>query len=332
MEKTRYLLGQTQIPLSPIGLGCWQFSKGQGMAGSYWPALSDEDTHAIVKASLDGGISWFDTAEAYGNGASERSLSESLQRLEVSPGSVALATKWMPIFRRAASIGKTIQDRLDALDPFGIDLHQIHNPGSFSSVRSQIREMARLVEEGRVRAIGVSNFSAKAFRKAQSAAREFGISVASNQMQYSLLNRKIEDNGVLHAAKEAGATIIAYSPLAQGLLTGKFHKDPEMIRSRPGPRRFLKRFRPASLEKTRPLVELLRRVAEDKSKDLNQEITPAQVALAWTVQFHEDTIVAIPGASKVEQARLNAGALQISLSDDELAHIDRSSKQVLATL
>jgi aryl-alcohol dehydrogenase-like predicted oxidoreductase len=328
MKKTRYLLGQTDIALSPIGLGCWQFSKGQGLAGGYWPSLSDEDTQAIVQASLEGGVNWFDTAEAYGNGASEASLSNSLQALQVEPGSVVVATKWMPIFRRAASVSKTIGDRVRYLDPYPIDLHQIHNPGSLSGIRAQVERMGAVLQEGRTRAIGVSNFSAKQFRKAQSAAQRMGLGIASNQMPFNLLNRKIEENGTLDAVRESGATLIAYSPLAQGLLTGKFHKDPGLIKQRPGPRRFLKRFRSSSLEKTRPLIDLLQRIAERKG----DQVTAAQVALAWTVQFHGDSIVAIPGASKVSQAQSNAGALHVALTDDELSHIDRTSKQVIATL
>ncbi|MFP4484879.1 MAG: aldo/keto reductase [Spirochaetaceae bacterium] len=328
MKKTRYLLGQTDIALSPIGLGCWQFSKGRGLAGGYWPSLSDEETLAIVRASLDGGINWFDTAEAYGNGESERSLSASLLECEVEPRSVAVATKWMPILRTAQSITRTIDDRLAALEPYHIDLHQIHNPGSISSIPAQIRNMAELLERGLIRAAGVSNFSARQFTKAQATASGMGMSISSNQMPFSLLDRKIEANGVLEAAKGAGATIIAYSPLAQGLLTGKFHQDPDLIKSRPGPRRFLKRFRRSTLEKTRPLIDLLKRVAQKKG----ESVTPAQVALAWTVQFHGDTVVAIPGASRAEQAQHNAAALHVSLSDDELSHIDRTSKQVLSTL
>ncbi len=328
MKKTRYLLGQTEIALSPIGLGCWQFSKGKGIAGGYWPSLSDEETTAIVRAAHGGGINWFDTAEAYGNGESERSLSRSLLEIEIDPRSVVIATEWMPILRTAASVTKTIDDRLASLEPYPIDLHQIHNPGSISSIPAQIRKMAELLERGLIRAIGVSNFSARQFKKAQTTANESGMSIASNQMPYSLLDRKIEENGVLEAAKGAGATIIAYSPLAQGLLTGKFHQDPDLIKGRPGPRRFLKRFRRSTLEKTRPLTDLLKRIAEEKG----QEVTASQVALAWTVQFHGDTVVAIPGASRAEQAQHNAAALQVSLSDDELSHIDRTSKQVLSRL
>ncbi len=328
MKKTRYLLGQTEIALSPIGLGCWQFSKGKGLAGGYWPSLSDEDTVAIIQASLDGGVNWFDTAEAYGNGASEESLSRSLQQLSVEPGSVVVATKWMPIFRTASSLTKTIEDRLKHLDPYPIDLHQIHNPAGLSGIKAQIQRIGELLQAQQLRAIGVSNFSAKQFSKAQKAAQGMGLTVASNQMPFNLLNRKIEENGTLHAVRDSGATIIAYSPLAQGLLTGKFHKDPDLIKNRPGPRRFMKRFRPGSLEKTQVLIDLLESIAESKGTD----VTAAQVALAWTVQFHEDSVVAIPGASSLSQARSNAGALQISLSDEELSKLDRTSKQVIAAL
>ncbi|NBC30896.1 MAG: aldo/keto reductase, partial [Spirochaetes bacterium] len=178
MEKTRYLLGRTNVALSPIGLGCWQFSKGRGLAGRYWPSLSDETTVAIVRTCLNGGINCFDTAEAYGNGASEQSLSMALQAAGVEPGAVVVATKWMPVFRTASSISKTIDDRISSLSPYPIDLHQIHNPGSLSGIPAQIERMAALLQENTVRAIGVSNFSARQFAKAQDAAQRAGVSVA----------------------------------------------------------------------------------------------------------------------------------------------------------
>src|SRR5512138_1893507 len=105
-------LGRTAIEVTPIGLGCWQFSQGRGMAGKFWSVLSNDEVLAIVKAGLDSGIRFFDTAEVYGNGRSEQVLSASLKALGVAPGSVVVATKWFPIMRRASSITRTIEERL----------------------------------------------------------------------------------------------------------------------------------------------------------------------------------------------------------------------------
>src|SRR5262249_19882208 len=152
----------------------------------------------IIAAALDGGITLFDTAEMYGAGHSERRLAGALTHAGIKPGDVAVATKWPPLARRAKSIEHTIGDRLSALDPFPIDLHQIHfGYGGLSSLRAQIQTMARLVEEGKVRSVGVSNFSAKQMEIAHTTLAERGIPLASNQVQINLLRRNIEKNGVL---------------------------------------------------------------------------------------------------------------------------------------
>ncbi len=223
-------LGRTETMVTPIGLGCRQFSQGAGMVGAYWSNLDQEQITTIVERSLIAGVSWFDTAEAYGWGKSEEALSRALQQIGRPPGSVTIATKWFPALRFARNIRKTIEARLAALAPYGVDLYQIHNPLSFSSVSARMREMAELVEHGRVRAVGVSNFSATAMRAAHEELSRHGVSLATNQVRYSLLDRQIETNGVLETAQELGVTIIAYSPLAQGILTGKFHEDPQQIK------------------------------------------------------------------------------------------------------
>ncbi|QRO01104.1 aldo/keto reductase [Archangium violaceum] len=314
-------LGQSEIEISPIGLGCWQFSEGSGLAGGFWEALPADTVQEIIDASLRGGINWFDTAEAYGNGRSERALAAALTRLGKKPGDVVVATKWFPFPRFASHIGKTIGDRLSALSPFPIDLHQIHQPFSLATVTAQANAMADLVQEGKIRTVGVSNFSEKRMRKAHAVLAARGVPLVSNQMQYSLLDRRIESNGVLAAAKELGITIIAYSPLAQGLLSGKFHEDPSLIRSRVGPRKFLPSFRAKGLERSRPLIEELRKVATAHG------VTPSQVALNWLATFHGDTVVVIPGATKRRHAEENVGAMGFNLSQDELGRIDELSRQ-----
>ena len=155
MRKVR--LGRTEIEITPIGLGCWQFSRAHGYVGRYWENLPAERIREIVAVSMAGGINWFDTAEVYGWGRSESALAEALRRNGVEPGEVVVATKWFPFPRTARSIGRTIDDRLKALGGFPIDLHQIHAPASFSGVRGEMKVMARLVREGRIGAVGVSN-------------------------------------------------------------------------------------------------------------------------------------------------------------------------------
>jgi len=312
-------LGQPDIWVSPIGLGCWQFSGGQGLVGRYCPALEASVVRDIVGSSLEAGVNWFDTAEAYGGGASERALAGALRELGRKPGEVAVATKWLPVLRTARSIPRTIDKRLEALGEYPIDLYQIHNPYSVSSLEAQLREMAALHKAGKVRAIGVSNFSAEQMRRAHRQLAGEGIPLASNQIRYNLVRRDIEGNGVLDAALELGVTIIAYSPLAQGVLGGAYHEDPQRIRERQGMRRRLRAFRPEQLAKTMPLIEQLRRIAEA------HEVSPAEVALAWLIRAHGDTVVAIPGASSAEQARRNAAAMRLQLADEELEALTQLS-------
>src|SRR5262245_19314971 len=134
----RRRLGRTGIEISPIGLGCWQFSEGVGFAGKYWPALPQETVDAVVGVSLRAGVDWFDTAEIYGNGRSERALARALQAAGKRNGEVVVATKWFPPFRTAASIGTTIGERLAALSPYAIDLHQVHHWSGMSRVEAEM--------------------------------------------------------------------------------------------------------------------------------------------------------------------------------------------------
>jgi len=311
-------LGRTDIRISPIGLGTWQFSEGQGMHRFSYSVLVTHETNDIVKAALERGINWFDTAEFYGNGRSEHSLSNSLKAAGKADRDVVIATKWWPLLRTARSIRATIGKRLACLEPFGIDLYQIHWPFSFSSIEAQMEVMADLVEAGKIRAVGVSNFSARQMRRAHEALGRRGIPLASNQVRYNLLDRKIETSGVLETAKELGVTIIAYTPLDMGLLTGKFHRDPAMLRSRPFFRKNVIRRR---LKLSLPVLETIEEIAE------NRGVTAAQVALNWTVNYNGDTVVAIPGASRARHAEESAAAMHFTLSAEEMERIDRISRQ-----
>ena len=317
MEKRQ--LGNTGIEITPIGLGCWQFGGSGRMNELVWKPLPQGDVDGIVKTSLEGGISWFDTAEAYGGGHSEAALSNALTNAGKANGDIVVATKWRPMMRRAGNITKTIGDRIRYLSPFDIDLYQVHMPYSISSVKAQMDAMAALVKEGKIRSVGVSNFSVGKMRQAHAALARHGIPLASNQVRFNLSARNKEKEGVLDTAKELDVTIIAYSPLGQGLLTGKFHKNPETVDRLPLMRRFMTR---RMLEKSRNLVRYL----EDVAASYN--CTAAEVALSWVINYMGETIVAIPGASKPEHVRQNVNAMALKLTKDEMEKLDKLSREV----
>jgi aryl-alcohol dehydrogenase-like predicted oxidoreductase len=313
-------LGRSEVEVSPLGLGCWQFSGGKGVVGSFWEALSQDQVNSIVGAALKGGVNWFDTAEAYGGGHSEAALATALHARRVEPDGVVIATKWSPVFRTAKNLLHSIEERLEKLGGFPIDLYQIHSPLSFSTVGTEMAALAKLVRSGKVKTVGVSNYPARMMLRAHRHLARAGIPLVSNQIRYSLLARKAEVNGVMEEAKRLGITIIAYSPLAQGILTGRFHADPALIRTRPGPRRRMAAFQRKGLEKTRPLVEALVEIGEVHGA------TPGQVALNWLMTFHGSTVVVIPGSSRPPQMEENAGAMTFTLDEEELARLDRISR------
>ncbi len=142
-------LGRTDLEVSPIGLGVMQFSGGKGMTGMMFPDIPQKEKNAIIKAALDGGINWFDTAEMYGRGNSEQGLANALKAAEKGDDEVIVATKWFPIFRTAGNIGKTISDRIRYLNGYTIDLYMVHQPWGFSSPEAEMNAMADLVEQGK---------------------------------------------------------------------------------------------------------------------------------------------------------------------------------------
>lgn len=315
-------LGRTGIRFSPIGLGCMQLSgvAGRGLAASMFEQRSQDHADAIVKAAVKAGITWFDTAARYGMGASERALSRGLTAAGVQPGAVTVATKWMTLERTAKDLERSIDERLAALNPFPIDLYQIHFPvGSLSSQRAQLEAMARLSQRGRIGAVGVSNFPAGQLRRAHRILADHGIALASNQVEISLLHRNIEANGVLQAAKELGITLIAWSPLREGILTGKYHADPELLARLPRSRRAVMRLGSRQLHRSATLIDGMVQIAHA------HDASVSQVALAWVIQNYGDTVVAIPGASKPQHATEAAGALQLKLAPEELARLNTLS-------
>lgn len=312
-------LGKTDIEVTPIGLGAMEFAGGNGffkfMLGPVEPETQDE----VVKVALNSGMNLIDTAEIYGFGYSELAVSRALQNAGISPGDVVITTKWFPLLKRAKSLRKSSKKSTGRLAPYPIDLYLVHMPLSVSSIDTQMNEMADLVDAGTIRVVGVSNFSKERMVKAHEALADRGIPLAANQVHFSLVKRGIEFNGILETAKELGVTIMAYTPLGQGVLTGKLHSNPELLDLMPRMRR--NRLR-GNLKKSRPLIDTLESIASEHNA------TVAQITLSWTTTFHGDTVIAIPGATKTYQAEQNAGAMQISLSSEQKETISSLSLEI----
>ncbi|MEP7133850.1 MAG: aldo/keto reductase [Chloroflexota bacterium] len=312
VQVSKRTLGKTNIEVTPIGLGMMEFAGGGGLMGSAFPVIDQEIKNATVKAGLDGGINWFDTAELYGAGVSEATLAAALKAAGKKDEDVVVATKWWPLFRTARNIPRTIDDRLRFLNGYSISNYMVHQPMSFSSPEAEMDEMAKLVKADKIRSVGVSNFNSGKMRRAHRQLQKQGLPLAVNQVRYSLLDRRIEKNGILETAKELGVTIIAYTPLESGLLTGKYHKNPELLAGKSALwRARLQR----GIERSRPLVSALEEVA------VKYNATAAQVALNWVINSQVDSVVTIPGVTKVSQAEESAGAMKFKLTGDEIARL-----------
>jgi aryl-alcohol dehydrogenase-like predicted oxidoreductase len=310
-------LGKTDILVSPVGLGVMQFTGNKGIFRSYFNEIEQERMNNIVQIALDGGVNWFDTAEMYGRGASERALANALKAADAADDQVIVCTKWNPMFRTAKNLPITIKDRIHFLDGYSIDLYMVHQPLGFSSPEAEMDGMADLVEDGKIRSVGVSNFNPNRMKRAHAALQARGLPLTVNQVQYSLFDRRIETNGILETAKELGITIVAWAPLARGLLSGKFHNDPNILENVPfGRRSMLKR----NIEQTRPLVVALSEIA------LRHDVTPAQVALNWLIHVQGESVVVIPGTSKELHATDAVNTMAFKLSEDEMDQLDQLSK------
>ncbi len=312
-------LGRTDLLVTPIGLGVMELAGGGGLLGRIFPVIPQEEKNAIIKAALDGGINWFDTAEMYGGGVSESSLATGLKAAGKTDQDVLIATKWLPIFRTASNMKITVNDRLRFLDGYSVANYMIHQPMSFSSPETEMNVMADLIEAGKIRSAGVSNFNPGRMRRAHAALTKRGFPLAVNQVHYSLLHRNIEKDGTLAMAKELGVTIIAYTPLANGLLSGKYHKNPELVEKMSG---FRKGMIKRNIERTRQLITEMEEIANI------HQATISQVALNWLIHFSGDIVVTIPGATKSYQAQDSAGAMKFVLSADELDRLDRASQDL----
>ncbi len=292
------------VRLSAVGVGCWQFGSSDW---GYGETYGDTVAGQIVERALDLGVNLIDTAEVYARGASEAIVGRALRARR---DEAFVATKLLPVWptsRRTYEHGRLSRLRL-GID--AIDLYQVHAPNPAVPVRSTMAGMRRLLDDGIIRHVGVSNYSAKGWRAAEDA---LGSPVLSNQVQYSLLFRKHEADNLSHA-QQHDRLVIAYSPLAKGLLGGRY--DTGNIPTAPA-RRNDPHYLPENLERATPVIEALRRIAAA------HDATPAQVSLAWLLR--RPNVVVIPGASSVEQLERNVEAADLELADDEDAELTAAS-------
>ncbi len=313
MTSARVQLGQTDMWISSIGLGTWAW--GDRMFWGYGKGYGDEDIREAFEASVSAGVNFIDTAEIYGRGRSETLVGQFIRECDEP---LIIATKCFPYPYRlsARALSRALQKSLQRLGVDSVHLYQMHWPFPPVSIESWMNAMADALEAGLVRAVGVSNYNLEQTQRAVAALAGRGLKLTSNQVSYSLLDRKPETSGLLAYCREQGITLIAYSPLAQGLLTGKYSPESPP----PGLRRL--RFRKKMLERVQPLNELMREIGEGHGGK-----TPAQVALNWVIC---KGAVPIPGAKNARQARQNAGAMGWRLSEEEVAALDAAAERVAA--
>lgn len=303
METNKLLVNNIALPALGIGTWAWGDSLFWGFGSDY----GETEVRQAFEAAIANGASFFDTAEVYGLGKSEQLLGQFLQQ---TTQPVQIATKYFPLPWRFGK--QAVADALTAsLERLGVEqiaLYQVHMPFDFFMGQSTLMEaLAEEVKRGRILSVGVSNYSATQMQQAYDYLARYDVPLAVNQVRYSLLARQIEQNGVLDKARELGVTILAYSPLAQGLLTGKYTPDNTEVT---GARKLDPKFSASGLSKIEPLLDLLKQLAQKYQK------TTVQVALNWLIA---QGVIPIPGAKNPRQAAENAGAMgwQISTEDFE---------------
>ncbi|CAG0947316.1 pyridoxine 4-dehydrogenase [Anaerolineae bacterium] len=312
----RPTLGRSNLHVPRMGVGAMTWGNPKGLARlhpaktAYGGAHGIEEEKRALELSIAAGVNLFDTAAMYSMGAAERRLGELARGRDV-----IIATKYPSGFSfRPEDFPKELALTLARLGRDTIDLYQHHYPNPRMSIPALMNFVADAVEAGKVKAVGVSNYSAEQMREAHTALAKRGIPLASNQVEYSLLHRKPEVDGVLGACRELGITLIAYSPLAGGMLTGKYSAQ-----NRPSGffRRILPQYSRKTLDAIQPVIHLLKSIGEKYSK------SPGQVALRWLIE--NPFVLPIPGAKNGKQAMDNAEALKFSLTADEVDAIDQAT-------
>jgi aryl-alcohol dehydrogenase-like predicted oxidoreductase len=309
-------LGKSNLRVPRMGVGAMVWGDPKGLARlhpahtAYGGAHGIEEEKRALEVSLQAGVNLFDTAAMYSGGAAEQRLGELARGKDVM-----IATKYPSGFSfRVEDFPKELEATLARLGRDSIELYQHHYPNARLSIPKLMDQVADAVEAGKIKAVGVSNYSAEQMREAHAALARRGIPLASNQVEYSLLHRKPEVDGVLDTCRELGITLIAYSPLAGGLLTGKYSAQ-----NRPGGffRRILPQYSRKAIDALQPVIKLLREIGDRYSK------TPGQIAIRWLIE--NPIVLPIPGAKNGKQAMDNAAALSFSLTSEEVEMLSQAT-------
>ena len=306
-------LGRKGPKVSEVGIGMWQ------AGGKSWGQdVADLDCQQAMERAIDLGVNLVDTAEAYGEGHSEEVVGHAIRA--AGRDRVFIATKVSGDHLRPRDVERACRRSLRRLGVREIDLYQVHwpNPWELSPIPETMKALERLQRQGRIRHIGVSNFDVRDVEEARSSFSRADI--VSDQVQYSLLHREPEA-GLTSYAKREGIALLAWSPIAKGVLAAKYtpaNRPKDSIRSDND------LFRPQSLEAVAPLGDLVRETAKAHGK------TPAQVALRWLADH--PGVIPIPGGKRPAQAEENVGAAGWSLRRAERAALDRTSAAVLGRL
>ncbi len=311
MQTTKTIaLGNTDVRVPPLGIGTWAWGD-RGFWG-YGQGYGREEVNAAFAESVAAGVTLFDTAEVYGMGESERILGE-LARESATP--IVIATKYLPMpwHLSTSDPRSALRGSLRRLGRQQIDLYQIHAPTSLLPIATLMDTLADAVAEGHIRAVGVSNYNADQMRRAHDALARRGIPLASNQVHYNLLKRGPEKDGTLAACRERNITLIAYSPLAKGMLTGKY-----TVQHPPAGLRYPS-FVLEDMRGLHAVLDVLTRIGQEHGGK-----TPAQVALNWLMA--QEHVLPIPGAKNARQATANAGALGWSLTSAQIEALDQATR------
>lgn len=301
-------LGQSEIKISSIGLGTWQWGSREWGWNQHY---RKKDLLEAFETAIELGINFIDTAEIYGGGKSEQIIGEAVHGHR---DEVVIATKVWPLNLSPVLLRRAANRSLRRLGVDVIDLYQVHWPNPIVPISRTMKTMKKLVQNGKVRSVGVSNFNQKRMDTSKRALAP--LPLASNQVRYNLLDRKIEAD-VLPCAEREKITIIAYSPLAQGLLNGKC--SPE-VRPRSFVQKVNPNFSPSNLIRLAELNRILAEISQAHDK------TSSQVALNWLIR--SESVVAIPGVKGVQHVVDSAGAMGWRLNDDEVNRLETAGARV----
>lgn len=304
-------LGRSGISIAPLGMGLMQWGDiaSPGKAG----LPEDLTVLKMYQAALDAGITFFDTAEMYGSGKSEIHLGRCL---ETTRQKVVVASKFMPFPWRLSKreLRSALIKSLRRMGIDQIDLYQMHWPFPPVSIQSWMEAMSDAVADGLIKAVGVSNYSPHQTQIAFDALAKHNILLASNQVKYSLLDRHPDRSGLVDICKKLGVTIIAYSPLEKGILTGKYNVKtlPKGV--------LAWRYNKSFMRKIEPLFSVIKKIGDEHGGK-----TPAMVALNWLIG---KGVVPIPGSRNLSQAMDNFGSMGWQLNTDEIDQLDEISMQL----